>query len=419
MATHHHNHHQCHCLPNPSPTPTTTCYCTMCYTTTTYYHPPPPPPPSNPLIHSISHHHHQHAPPQTHHTQHPNHYPPPQTHQKHHLFQQNIQENVEETETETPTVSSLIHRIAALESSLLRRRKHSPAPSSSSSTLRDAAARTIQTHFRAFLVRRSVTLRHLKHLACIKSALNRLKSSVSDKTHFDSRTLSRESLSLLIKLDSIQGSDPMIRDGKRAISRELIRFMEMLDEMCTESQVIAVKNVRFGKNGSKFVINERKFLENLKNQIKYVKEVDERFNLENPRKAGGVGQNRIGDLTKSQGKSQPKVKKNVSFDDNGNVYRLFKSSRNPVLSDGSGSSNGDDEEIEAEVEVEEIGVSSKETEVEEDESSEMSENEMDPRKNLRTRIHRTTEKKQPDQEDDDDEDDSFVFSAPLPAKMEY
>ncbi|KAM0055447.1 putative IQ motif, EF-hand binding, BAG domain, BAG family molecular chaperone regulator/7/8 [Helianthus debilis subsp. tardiflorus] len=415
MAT----HHQCHCLPTPSPTPTTTCYCTMCCTTT-YYHPPPPPPPSNPLIHSISHHHHQHAPPQTHHTQHHNHYPPPpppQTHQKHQLFPTYYhQQNIQETETETPTVSSLIHRIAALESSLLRRRKHSPAPSSSS-TLRDAAARTIQTHFRAFLVRRSVTLRHLKHLACIKSALNRLKSSVSDKTHFDSRSLSRESLSLLIKLDSIQGSDPMIRDGKRAISRELIRFMEVLDEMCTESQVIAVKNVRFGKNGSKFVINERKFLENLKNQMKYFKGVDERFNLENPRKAGGVGQIRIGDLTKSQGKSQPKAKKNVSFDENGNVYRLFKSSRNLVSSDGSGSSNGDDEEVVAE--VEEIGVSSKETEVEEDESSEMSENEMDPRKNLRTRIHRTTEKKQPDQEDDDDEDDSFVFSAPLPAKMEY
>lgn len=193
----------------------------------------------------------------------------------------------------------------------------------------------------------------------------------------------------------------MIRDGKRAISRELIRFMELIDEMCTESQVVTVKSVRFGKNSNKSVINERKFLENLKNQTKYVNEVDERFNLGNPRKVG-VGQIRIGDLTKSQ----PKVKKNVSFDENGNVYRLFKSSRNPVLSDGSGSSNGDGEEGE----VEEIGVSSKETEVEDEESSEMSENEMDPRKNLRTRVHHMTEKKQPDREnDDDDEDDSCVF----------
>ncbi|KAI3824082.1 hypothetical protein L1987_05530 [Smallanthus sonchifolius] len=74
-------------------------------------------------------------------------------------------------------------------------------------------------------------------------------------------------------------------------------------------------------------------------------------------------------------------------------------------------------------EVEEIGVCSKETEVvEDDESLEMSENEVDPRKNLRTRIHHMTKKNQPDEgddDDDDDEDDSFVFSAPLPVKMEY
>ncbi|KAI7756497.1 hypothetical protein M8C21_014486, partial [Ambrosia artemisiifolia] len=374
--------------------------------------PPPPPPPSQ---------HHHHAPPQYHHTQHYNHhYPPPPPHQKHNLFPNYYHHEYVE-ENETPTVTSLINRIAALESSLLLRRRHnhSPAPPPPpSSSLRDAAARTIQTHFRAFLVRRSATLRHLKHLASIKSALNNLKSSVSNNTHFDSLAISRESLRLLVKLDSIQGSDPMIRDGKRSISRELIRFMELIDEMCTESQVITVKNVRFGKNSKNSVINERKLLEILKKQRKYVNEVDEeRFNLENPRKVG-LGQIRIANLAKSQGKSQPKTKKNVSFDEDGNVYRLFKSSCNPVLSDGSGSSNGDDEEVK--VEVEEIGVSSKETEVEEDESSEMSENEMDPRKNLRTRIHRTTEKKQPDQEeDDDDEDDSFVFSAPLPAKMEY
>ncbi|XP_076922318.1 BAG family molecular chaperone regulator 8, chloroplastic-like [Bidens hawaiensis] len=351
MAT---SHHQCHC------------HCTMCYTT---HYPPPPnpmcytthyPPPPNPLIHS----HHHHHPPQIHQ------YPPPQTH---------------------PTVSSLIHRISALESTLLlRRRKQSPS-------LRDAAARTIQAHFRSYLVQRSVTLRHLKLLAHIRAALNRLKSS---QTHFHPHTISRESMSLLIKLDSIQGSDPMIRDGKRSISRELIRFMELIDD---EKQVISVKSVGFGKNSKKaasrdFGYQERKFLENLKNARK----CDEN--------GPSVSQIRKVDL----GPSQPKVKKNVSFDENGNVYRLFKSGHDP---DGSDDSNGDD----GEVEVEEIGISLKDTEVEEeDESSEMSGNEMDhPRKNLRTRVHRRIKKNRPDQEEEDDEADSFVFSAPLPAKMEY
>ncbi|KAL7608554.1 hypothetical protein Lser_V15G12965 [Lactuca serriola] len=452
MASNHH-HHQCHCQPpNPTP-PTTTCYCTMCYTTTHY--PSPPPPPPDPVAHCFSSHlrHHPppqtnlHAPPQNHHnihTQHHDYYPPPppaDIHKKHQLFQKYVQqENVQENPLSVDsTVSSLIQRIAALESSL-RRRKQSPG----SSSLRNAAARTIQIHFRAFLVRRSVTLRHLKDLACIKSALNNLKASVSNKTHFDFHLLSRESMNLLIKLDAIQGSDPMIRDGKRSISRELIRFMEFIDEISTESRVISVKNIRFSKNGKQSVIlqrehkirasgsralgddrDERKSSENLRTQIKKPNRVSsvpkaeeekvEIFEVENPRKHG-VSQSRIGCLVKNQ----PKVKKNVSFDEKGNVYRVINRKHSPVSSGESDSSNGDDEE------VEEIGVSSKEPEIEEEDSSEMSENEMDPRKNLGTRIHNTTNKNQPDQEGDDEEEeeeeeeeDSFVFSAPLPAKMEY
>lgn len=213
----------------------------------------------------------------------------------------------------------------------------------------------------------------------------------------------------------------MIRDGKRSITRELIRFMDLIDQ-------ISVKNVRISKirasSSRVFDDNERKLAENLKKRINKIRvssvpktEEDEleSLEIENPRKVG-VSLIRNGGLTKSQ----PKVKKNVSFDENGNVYRLIKRNRSLVLSDGSDSSNGDDEK------VEEIGVSSKETEVveveEDDDSSEMSENEMDPRKNLSTRINHTTQKNQPHQEVDEDEeeqDDSFVFSAPLPAKMEY
>lgn len=97
-----------------------------------------------------------------------------------------------------PVISSLSRRIAALESSL----RHHAA--SRSQSLRDAAARTIQTYFRAFLVRRSRTLRQLKDLASIKSAINVLKSSVSDNNPLDPLALSRKALHLLLKLDSIQ-----------------------------------------------------------------------------------------------------------------------------------------------------------------------------------------------------------------------
>lgn len=221
----------------------------------------------------------------------------------------------------------------------------------------------------------------------------------------------------------------MIRDGKRSITRELIQFMELIDEMLKEIEVISVKNVRFGKkiraSGCRvFGNNNIKITKNLKNQFKNVRvslEEEEEVKT-NPRKAASVTQNRIQSLLKSQrvDKSQPKVKKNVRFDENGNVFRLIKRNYSQDSSDDNDIIDDGDDEV-----VEEIGVSSKETEVEEEEdSSEMSENENDPRKNLQTRISQTTQKSQPehesDENDDDEEvDDRFVFSAPLPAKMEY
>lgn len=33
----------------------------------------------------------------------------------------------------------------------------------------------------------------------------------------------------------------IIRDGKRSISQELIQFMELIDEICVESEVIRAK----------------------------------------------------------------------------------------------------------------------------------------------------------------------------------
>ena len=51
-----------------------------------------------------------------------------------------------------------------------------------------------------------------------------------------------------------QGDDPMIRDGKRSIIRELVRFMEFIEEITVKRHGIlwkGVKNVRIGGNGTK------------------------------------------------------------------------------------------------------------------------------------------------------------------------
>lgn len=186
MASHSH-HHQCH----PSTT-TTTCFC--CHCSTTSHHPPPPPPPpeQQPLfIHCQSH-----ISQQPHHSYYPQ--SPllqnPKPHFQSLRRQDHFQENQEINHT---VITSLLRRISALESSVR-------TSSSSSFTLRDAAARTIQTHFRAFLVYRSRTLRQLKDLAFIKSALNALKLNHSNNTRSDSRALSLKALNLLNKLEFIQ-----------------------------------------------------------------------------------------------------------------------------------------------------------------------------------------------------------------------
>ncbi|KAK6128878.1 hypothetical protein DH2020_037395 [Rehmannia glutinosa] len=195
------------------------CYCHCCYAAYTpchHYHRPPPP---------ESHLHH----------------PPhlysdisqiPNSPRYHDHFQERYFNNTRRTH---PTVSSLLRRIAALESALLRRR-------SSSQSLRDAAARTIQTQFRAFLLRRSITLRHLKDLASIKSTLGFLKSSVSEKTHFDYDVVCHEAMNLLLKLDTIQDGDPMVRNGNSCLSRELNKFLDFIDGVCVKRKGNNVKS---------------------------------------------------------------------------------------------------------------------------------------------------------------------------------
>ncbi|KAL2528632.1 BAG family molecular chaperone regulator 8 [Forsythia ovata] len=172
------------------------------------------------------------------------------------LWNSGEEERSEDLPTQ-PTVSSLVRRIAALESSI-----HRHSSSSSSQSLRHAAARTIQTHFRAFLVRRSRTLRQLKNLASIKSTLNILKSCVSENTGFDYEAISQKATCLLLKLDCIQ-----------------------------------------------FDVEEGKDIE--KPRISIVEK-------------HGISQNRSGGLVKQRGGIQTKAKKSVRFAENGKVYRVLR-----------------------------------------------------------------------------------------------
>ncbi|RAL46812.1 hypothetical protein DM860_005091 [Cuscuta australis] len=382
MAADHHHYHPCFCRSSTAAVPLAPC---ICYSVDpACYHPPHPPaglhsiPPCFPdpqqphlfgpcsnsphssqtLLHHNHHRQTQCCPPQ-HFLQ-----------ELHHLREAQPQ----------PVVSSLLRRIASLESSLRRR-------SVSSHSLRDTAARTIQTQFRAFLVRRSKTLRHLKELASIKSALNNLKSSASS---CDPQALSYKANRLLPRLDSIQGSDPMIRDGKKSISRELIKFMELIDETCVENYSHPsriVKIVKHGSSSSSYsdsrvqMLHEMDKMESIMNKYielrKSVEDEDEHF--ESPRdlviKKSGILQTRNGGLGKRHGEAQSKANKVVTFAEDGNVRNL-----KPISSRESYRTVDSNGEVVDNLcrRVEDLGVAFKEVEVDDEEAQGSSDGETEP-----------------------------------------
>ncbi|KAG0518764.1 hypothetical protein BDA96_09G205000 [Sorghum bicolor] len=185
-------------------------------------------------------------------------------------FQEEEQEVEEEDESEPESPPSLTP-------SRPRRRpaRTGPPPSAAS----DRAARTIQAHFRRFLARRSRTLRHLKELAVLRSKAAAIRGSLSGRHGgADPAAVSEAAMGLLLRLDAIQGGDPMIREGKRAVSRELTRILEFVDKVLIkehEQMVMAdeyhhgcnaalgarrpsvSKKVSFSGNGQVHTLNEK------------------------------------------------------------------------------------------------------------------------------------------------------------------
>ncbi|KAL5987317.1 hypothetical protein ACLOJK_038482 [Asimina triloba] len=218
MASHHHHHHQHQHHHGYPPNSCQSSSCSCCCSSNAH---PTPPPPTDPLLHDIATHLlHSQTPLQNHSPKHP---------------QQPTQSLL--------LLHSLLRRVAALEASL--RRISPPANTHPAFSLRDAAARIIQSRFRIFLSRRSLTLRQLKHLAYIKSNLAGFKSSLSDKNQLRApRFLLQKASNLLQQLELIQSGDSMIRDGKRAIRDELVRLVELLNGMAAKRQGTNSKSVK-------------------------------------------------------------------------------------------------------------------------------------------------------------------------------
>ena len=237
----------------------------------------------------------------------------------------------------------------------------------------------------------------------------------------------------------LQGGDPMIRDGKRSISRDLIRFLEFIDGVSVKRNrvsTIALKSVRLGGTGNKarffysgqqiaaanfvdFAGDERELVEKQRNRgdkirgISRVYEDDDGAGIEigNPKISingmMGSNRNRNGGLVKRHDGDQAKVKKTVSFADNGNVSRVSITTHDPSSSEDGSDLIDDERELVDTLcrEVQEIGGFSKGYENDDEEAH--TENGESPETNkfeIRGQYV--------------DDDGDFVFSAPLPVKME-
>ncbi|KAH7532704.1 hypothetical protein FEM48_Zijuj04G0050600 [Ziziphus jujuba var. spinosa] len=466
MASNHHHlhHHQSH-------PPSNYCCNSSCCLSCTSNHGcsnqwsqshcnPPPPQPTDPLLQAVASHLLQsntnHSYPRLYTKKHTQFH-----HLKHRLHGEASLSSQQQQQQTHSIISSLLSRIEALEASLFQFSSSFRSHSSSypPHSLQDLAARVIQTHFRAFLVRRSRSLRQLKDLALIKSAFNSLKSSFSNETHFDFRAISRNAMDLLLELDSIQGDDPMIRDGKKSITRDLVRFLEFMDGVAVKRNGLslkAMKKERFGRNGDKsrgFLGSEcddldgdqRAIIGKLRDRVKRIhgfskvsENNEEHVELEgfqhfsnddedeeNPRVVISGKNGRIidGVLVKRHG-VQPRVKKSVSFAEDGNVLKVFSNTHDSI-SNGDGTSLDDSVSSDDQVgdfeekncsEVEEIKSPSQgieddeEAHMEKGEFSQASDGEIKPRT---TRIPRRESRGYCQ-----DNNSDFVFSPPLPVQME-
>lgn len=263
-------------------------------------------------------------------------------------------------------------------------------------------------------------------------------------------------MDLLVKLDSIQGDDPMIRDGKRSISRDLVRFLDFIEGFAAKRHDLllkARKNVRFVPNGdkSRVVLSKRKSdldgdqretvgklrerVEKIRAYARVSPNDNEDVELEGfqhvsdddeddkeeespiivvSEKNGRI----INGVLVKRPVDQSKVKKSVTFAENKNVLKIFSNSNEPVPNeDGTNSSNSSDDhgEIAENLcdEVEEIKGFSLGTEEDDEEGQVVSRASSErsgslPRRegNYEIRGHYQGH------------DGEFLFSAPLPVQME-
>ncbi|XP_059312545.1 BAG family molecular chaperone regulator 6 [Lycium ferocissimum] len=109
----------------------------------------------------------------------------------------------------------------------------------------DKAATMIQSAYRGFNVRRWEPLKKLKQIAKIKEQMAELKircqdleNSADNGGDSKQRTIITEAImDLLLKLDTIQGLHPTVRENRKSVAKELVSLQEKLDLLNCKEQL--------------------------------------------------------------------------------------------------------------------------------------------------------------------------------------
>ncbi|KZV23888.1 BAG family molecular chaperone regulator 8, chloroplastic [Dorcoceras hygrometricum] len=244
-------------------------------------------------------------------------------------------------------------------------------------------------------------------------------------------------MDLLLKLESVQGGDPMIIDGRKSIGRELNQFLDWIDAVCGERRGLSSNKRYRGNNVKTRVINGERKNGTLKNGgvlkgIKVTKwkglvETIDRLaeELEGESDSGEshnsfltknqvTSGNRSGILLKQHGGAHPRVTKNVRFADNGKAYSVSRNN-GPLLEEDcpynveDGHLDDAERQLEDDLcrEVEVMGVSSKDAEDEDEEENHLESGGSLPSSDGEEGFGNKSNHKA----------DQFVFADPLPVKM--
>ncbi|XP_048141177.1 BAG family molecular chaperone regulator 6 isoform X2 [Rhodamnia argentea] len=148
-----------------------------------------------------------------------------------------------------------------------------------SRTLSDEeAAMRIQSTYRGFQVRKWETLKKLKQMAKVRDEVTKVRKSIDELASSEDtlpvqgklerqKVLIGESImNLLLRLDTIQGLHPNLRDIRKSLARELVALQEELDSLTTKSLEESVDNSDTARDDESMV-SEKEHDEEAKRQF--------------------------------------------------------------------------------------------------------------------------------------------------------